>query len=127
MAYQYHAKKLRRIGTGGMRRKYRDKKKAHAGGHFIATKIGKATKTNRHGRGGNVKVALKIAEYANVTVSKGKIKKAKIIGVIESPSNREYTRMNIITKGAVIETDAGKARVTSRPGQHGVVNAVLIQ
>ena len=126
MAYQYHAKKLRRVGTGGIRKKYRDKKKAHMGGHFIATKIGPVAKNIRHGRGGNKKVALKVAEYANVTISKGQVKKAKIIRVIESPSNREYTRMNIITKGAVIETDAGKARVTSRPGQHGIVNAILI-
>ena len=37
-----------------------------------------------------------------------------------------YVRQNIITKGAVIMTDAGKARVTSRPGQSGSINAVLI-
>lgn len=126
MAYQYHEKKLRKIGTGGMRRSSRDKKKAHLGGHFRATKIGKAASTSKRLRGGRTKVALKTAEYANVVIG-DKVKKAKIIKVIESPSNREYTRMNIITKGAVIETDAGKARVTSRPGQHGIINAVLIQ
>jgi len=126
MAYQYHEKKLRKIGTGGMHKSNRDKKKAHLGGHFRATKIGKATSTSKRLRGGRMKVALKTAEYANVVIE-GKVKKAKIIRVIESPSNREYTRMNVITKGAVIETDAGKARVTSRPGQHGIINAVLIQ
>jgi len=126
MAYQYHEKKLRKIGTGGMHKSNRDKKKAHLGGHFRATKIGKAASTSKRLRGGRTKVALKTAEYANVVIG-DKVKKAKIIKVIESPSNREYTRMNIITKGAVIETDAGKARVTSRPGQHGIINAVLIQ
>ena len=123
----YHEKKTRKIGTGGMRRSSRDKKRAHMGGHFIATKIGKNINVSKRMRGGSAKGALKSAEYANVVMPDGKIKKAKIIRVIESPSNREYSRMNIITKSAIIETDAGKARVTSRPGQHGLVNAVLIQ
>jgi len=123
----YHEKKTRKIGTGGMRRSSRDKKRAHMGGHFIATKIGKNINVSKRMRGGSAKGALKSAEYANVVMPDGKIKKAKIIRVIESPSNREYSRMNIITKSAIIETDVGKARVTSRPGQHGLVNAVLIQ
>ena len=33
----------------------------------------------------------------------------------------------IITKGALIETELGKAIVTSRPGQDGVVNALLVE
>jgi small subunit ribosomal protein S8e len=36
-------------------------------------------------------------------------------------------RRNIVTKGAIIETDAGQARVVSRPGQDGQVNAVLLE
>ena len=47
-------------------------------------------------------------------------------GVVENPANPNYARRNIITKGAVIETSAGEARVTSRPGQSGQVNAVLL-
>jgi small subunit ribosomal protein S8e len=31
----------------------------------------------------------------------------------------------VITKGAEIETNLGLARVTSRPGGDGVINAVL--
>ena len=46
--------------------------------------------------------------------------------VIENTANPNYVRQNIITKGSVIETEKGKAKVTSRPGQHGVVNAVLL-
>jgi len=46
---------------------------------------------------------------------------------LSTPSNREYAKRNIITKGAIIQTSEGKARVTSRPGQDGVVNAVLIE
>ena len=50
----------------------------------------------------------------------------KILDVIENPANPHYVRQNIVTRGAIIETDAGRARVTSRPGQHGVISAVLI-
>jgi SSU ribosomal protein S8E len=52
---------------------------------------------------------------------------ATIQNVIENPANVNYIRRNIITKGAVIETNEGNARVTSRPGQTGQVNAVLIE
>ncbi|MEM5832609.1 MAG: 30S ribosomal protein S8e, partial [Candidatus Aenigmatarchaeota archaeon] len=38
-----------------------------------------------------------------------------------------YERRKIITKGAIIKTEIGLAKVTSRPSQHGVVNAILIQ
>jgi len=33
----------------------------------------------------------------------------------------------LLTKGALIETEIGLARVTSRPGQDGVVNAVRVE
>jgi small subunit ribosomal protein S8e len=35
--------------------------------------------------------------------------------------------MNVITKGAIIETEDGLAKVTSKPSKDGVVNAVLIK
>ncbi|HDN05822.1 MAG TPA: 30S ribosomal protein S8e, partial [Candidatus Bathyarchaeota archaeon] len=46
--------------------------------------------------------------------------------VIRNPANVDYDRRGVITKGAIIETSLGLARVTSRPGQNGVINAVLI-
>ncbi|MCD6524792.1 MAG: 30S ribosomal protein S8e [Thermococcus sp.] len=76
--------------------------------------------------GGNRKVRLIEAAYANVFEG-GKGKKVKILDVIENPANRQYARRNIITKGAIIETEIGRAVVTSRPGQDGVVNAVLLK
>lgn len=76
--------------------------------------------------GGNRKVRLVKALYANV-FENGKGKKVKIISVVDNPANRQYVRRNIITKGAIIQTEIGKAIVTSRPGQDGVVNAVLIK
>ena len=34
--------------------------------------------------------------------------------------------MNIVTKGSVLETSEGKAKVVNRPGQHGQVSLVKI-
>jgi len=36
-------------------------------------------------------------------------------------------RMNVITKGAIIETDKGNVKVTNRPGQEGHVQGILIK
>lgn len=52
--------------------------------------------------------------------------KVKIKTVVENPANRHYVRRNIMTKNSIIDTEKGKARITSRPGQDGVINAVLI-
>ena len=66
-------------------------------------------------------------EYANIADPKsGTTKTAKIITVRKNPANPFYARRNITTKGAIIETELGDAVVTSRPGQDGIVNAVLI-
>ena len=59
-------------------------------------------------------------------MGKGKFKKVKVLTVKENPANRHFVRMNIITKGAIVETDDGLARVTSRPTRDGMVNAVLV-
>lgn len=65
------------------------------------------------------------SDVANVSDSKGKATRSKILRVKKSPANRDYERRGVITKGAVIETEAGEAVVTSRPTDDGVVNAVL--
>lgn len=50
----------------------------------------------------------------------------EITTVLENPANRHYVRRNIITKGTIVETKLGKARITSRPGQQPVLNAILV-
>ena len=52
--------------------------------------------------------------------------KVEIKTVLENPADSHFVRRNVITKGAVIDTEKGKAKVTSRPSQDGTVNAVLI-
>ena len=51
----------------------------------------------------------------------------KLLNVIENSANPNYVRRNIITKGAIVETELGHAKVTSRPGQDGVVNGVIVE
>ena len=65
------------------------------------------------------------ADFANVSGGSGKVTKSKIVRVKSSPANRDYQRRGVITKGAILETEAGEAVVTSRPTADGVVNAVL--
>lgn len=69
-----------------------------------------------------------IAEWAVVTdKASGKSSKSKLLRVVRNPANVDYQRRGVITKGAIVDTEAGQARVTSRPGQHGVINAILLE
>ncbi len=78
-------------------------------------------------RGNVKKVRLMAAEIANVFDPKTKkFSKVRIKSVVENAADSHFVRRNIITKGAVIDTEKGRARVTSRPSQDGIVNAVLI-
>jgi small subunit ribosomal protein S8e len=82
----------------------------------------------RRALGGNFKFRLLVASHANVTdKATGKSEKTKIVQVLQNPANVDFDRRGIITKGTVIETEKGKAVVTSRPGQNGVVDAIKIE
>jgi small subunit ribosomal protein S8e len=77
--------------------------------------------------GGKSKLGLLAASYANVTDRQtGKSEKLRIIQVLQNPADADLDRRGIITKGAIIETEKGKAVVTSRPGQTGGVDALLL-
>jgi len=65
--------------------------------------------------------------FINIKEKNGKIKKVQIKNVVETPSNRFLARQNLITKGTIIETEIGKAKVTNRPTQDGVLNGILLQ
>ncbi|MEM1597988.1 MAG: 30S ribosomal protein S8e [Pyrobaculum sp.] len=116
--------------TGGKKRRVRKtKKKALGGGPPQIPKLGENdVRFVERVRGGNVKVRIREVKYANVYIPKEKRHvKAKINSVVSTPANPDYARRNLIVKGAVIQTEVGKAVVTSRPGQDGVVNAILIE
>jgi small subunit ribosomal protein S8e len=97
------------------------------GGTFTATKIGQnERKSLLRTRGRTSKVKLKAAHFANVLLKDGKMRKVAMRTVLETPDNRHHARQNILTKGAVVDTEVGKVKITNRVGQDGVVNAVQL-
>jgi small subunit ribosomal protein S8e len=118
----------RRKVTGGKVISARGKRKFEMGRESAETRISEIKRKNVSTMGGNRKVRLLQCNIANVTNPKdGKTVPTKIETVIDNTANKHYVRRNILTKGSVIRTSIGTARVTSRPGQNGVVNAVLIE
>jgi small subunit ribosomal protein S8e len=66
-------------------------------------------------------------DQVNVTdPSKNVTFRAELQDVEKNPANMDYQRRKVITRGTIIKTSKGRARVTSRPGQDGIINAVLI-
>lgn len=122
---QWHLRS-RRKPSGGLLKPNRKKKRRDRGRDFIPAKIGERKIKKKRARGGNEKLILLSDIYANVAIG-NETKKVKILNVLSNPANPYLARQNVITKGCIIETELGKARVTSRPGQHGIVNAVLIE
>jgi len=117
-----------RSKTGRKIREARGRRKFEIGREALLTTIGPIRTKKIRTTGGHQKTILLSTNIANVLDPKtGKTTKAEIKTVLENKANPHYVRRNIITKGAIIETTAGKAKVTSRPGQEGVVNAVLIE
>ena len=111
--------------TGGRRRPIRKKRKHQLGSSPTETRVGDAKLKIVETRGGNTKVRAIESDTATIADG-GETVAATIENVAENASNPNYVRRNIITKGAIIETSEGRARVTSRPGQDGQVNAVLV-
>ena len=113
-------------GTGGKRGKASDKKLRFVGGTFTATKVStKEKRTVKRGRGNTGKVKLRTAKFVNVLTKEG-MKKVTLRTVLETPDNRHYARQNILTRGAIVDTEIGKVKITNRVGQDGVVNGKLL-
>jgi len=114
--------------TGAKLKPARKKKKRELGSEPTHTKIGEEKRKVIKTYGGNIKVRLYYALFANVyDPQTKKYQKVKILDVIKSPDNVDFVRRKIITKGCIIKTEIGNAKVTSRPSQDGIVNAVLIK
>ena len=113
--------------TGGRKVAMRGRRKFEIDRYPNEAVVGPTQIVARRTRGSNVKAAFKTAEFANVVDKQArKVTKSKILKVTKNPANRDYERRGVISKGAVIETENGSAVVVSRPGQDGVVNAVLL-
>jgi len=130
----WHGSLRKRKRTGGRKRANRVKRNYEKGGFPAETVLGetrrrntRARRRNTRGRGGKIKTRVLSDKHASVTDPKnGTTEKAEILRVVKNNANVDYNRRGVITKGAEIETSLGLARVTSRPGGDGVINAVLI-
>ncbi len=117
----------RRKTSGGRYRNYRTKRLHELGNQPRLTKLGERKTKLLKGKFSSTKQVLINANVANVYDAKNKkYSKVKIITIVDNPANRNFIRRNIMNKGAIIKTELGNAKITSRPGQEGTVNAILI-
>ncbi|MCX2817782.1 MAG: small subunit ribosomal protein S8e [Methanobacteriota archaeon] len=111
--------------TGGRRKRGRKKRKHELGDEPTETQIGEEKFKTVVVRGGERKTHVLQTDKVNY-IDGGETDRVEIQNVAENGANPNYARRDIITKGAIIETPEGRARVVSRPGQDGVVNAVAV-
>ncbi|WP_101477372.1 30S ribosomal protein S8e [Candidatus Nitrosotalea bavarica] len=113
--------------TGGRRYPLRSRRKYEIDRYSVEAIKGEQVTISRKTRGGNQKTSVKTTDVVNLSVPGSKVKKLKILKVLKNSSNKDYERRGVISKGAILETEAGQCRVISRPGQDGAVNAILIK
>jgi len=114
--------------TGGKIQLARKKRKYELGGEVTYPKIGEEQRFIIRTKGGGEKIKLASLSFVNVLDVKNKTaKKVKILDVVTNPANPDLARRKIVTRGAIVNTELGKAKITSRPTQHGVANAVLLE
>ncbi len=114
--------------TGGKYKFFRKKKKYEIRGIERKVKLGKIKQKLVRGIGGNKRTVLLSCEFANVIDPQTKkSKKTKIKNVLQTPSNKFLARQNILVKSAIIETELGRARITNKPSQEGMIQAVLMK
>ena len=117
----------KRSKSGRRIRYARGKRKFEIGREPHLTTIGAMKRKPIRTRGNNSKTRTLTADIAYVIDPKThKTTKTEIVTVVENAANVHYVRRNIMNKGAIINTKIGKARITSRPGQTGVISAILL-
>lgn len=117
-----------RKSSGGRYHPTSGKKRFEIGRSPAETVIGVTRRRIIRTRGGNIKVRALRCEFASVSDRKtGVTKKVAIQKVEANTANPNYVRRNLLTKGAVIRTEIGRAQIVSRPSQDGTVNAILIE
>jgi small subunit ribosomal protein S8e len=125
---QWHGDLHKRKKTGGKKHIFRGKRAFEMGSDPAQTIVGEKRISVKQGCGGKMKIAALAVNTVNVTdPATGKSQRTEIRSVLKNPANVDYQRRGVITKGALLDTPLGQAIVTSRPGQHGVVNAILVQ
>ena len=123
---QWHGVSKRK-STGGRKVKARGKRSTEISSEKQLALVGESKRKIYRKTGGNTLVRVLMEDKVSVSNPKtGKTERATIKTVVESPANPNYVRRNVLTKGAVIDTEMGHVRITSRPGHDGVINGVLL-
>ncbi|MBY9014753.1 MAG: 30S ribosomal protein S8e [Candidatus Lokiarchaeota archaeon] len=114
--------------TGKKYKRFHKKRKRELERPSIETQIGQEKKKKQRTLGGNYKLKLFSSTLINVTdLTTNKTSKVKILKFESNAASKDLNRRHILTKGAVVETELGKATISSRPGQHGILNGILIR
>lgn len=119
-------RRSKRKVSGGLYKSYRGKRKYELGREPAHTKVGEKRISSVKKKGGKIKKFLLSCNIVNLVDKNGKHIKAQIKTIVENSANRNFVRRNILTRGAIVDTDKGKAKITSRPGQGNTLDAVLI-
>lgn len=120
--------KLGRKITGGKYHHQKKKKLYEKKGQEKIVMLRETKRKQLRTRGGNAKKILLSANIANIYDPKSrKTQKAEIKNVLETPQNVFLARQNLLSKGAIIQTSLGKAKITNRPTREGMINAVLLK
>ena len=116
----------KRKATGGKKKPYRAHRVYEQGRHPVETIEGEQKLKTVSGRAGIEKIKIVRVNIVNVSnPTTGKTEKLEILDVVSNPANADYNRRGVITKGTILRTEKGLARVISRPGQTGALSAIV--
>ena len=120
--------KSRRKPSGARyKSKIMKKRQALVGRQPAMTKIADKRVQNIRTRGGAQKLRTLSLNKVNVYDPKTKKHTVETIkNVVQSPADKNFVRRKIMTKGTIVETSKGNAKITNRPGQDGIIHAVLV-
>ena len=118
----------RRKPSGGRKVQARGKRSTEISTEKQLALIGESKTKIYRRTGGNNLVRVLAADKVSINDPKtGKTSLGTIENVVENESDPNYVRRNVLVKGAIIETDKGRVKITSRPGKDGVINGILVE
>ena len=124
----WHDRLTKRKKTGGKKRAYRTKRVYEQGRQPVETLFGEAGRKEVKGISRISKIKLVKADYVNVSNPEtGTTERLEILDVVRNPAKADYNRRGVITKGTIVRTEKGLAKIVSRPGQDGSLSAVVYE
>ncbi|MCB2172169.1 30S ribosomal protein S8e [archaeon] len=124
----WHDRLTKRKKTGGKKRAFRTHRVYEQGRQPVETLFGETKRKEVKGISRISKIKLVKADYVNVSNPEtGKTDRLKILDVVSNPANADYNRRGVITKGTIVRTEQGLAKIVSRPGQEGSLSAVVYE